>query len=343
MEGQNSIGANREDNMFRKALVAAGCAFTFIAIATSSSTAASQEYPSRPLRIIVGFAASGGADIAARLVAHRLSEALGQNVIVENRPGAGGSIAAQHVANATPDGHTLLMIAAGSATILPATRPLPYNIQRDFAPISLVAIGAYVLATHPATGLRSVSELVAAAKVQPGKITYGTSGAGGTGHICGLLFEQLAGVKLLHVPYKGGSGAIVGAAGREVALSITAITSAQPLLDSGALRALAVTTRDRSELLPAVPTLDESGLRGFDRATWWGLLGPAKMSTQIVSRLNDTLVAAFNRPDMKKALQKLGAESRTTSPKEFAELIRRDLVENSKIVQAAGLAAAVSK
>jgi tripartite-type tricarboxylate transporter receptor subunit TctC len=135
----------------------------------------------------------------------------------------------------------------------------------------------------------------------------------------------------------------VGAAGRDIALSITAITSAQPLLDSGALRPLAVTTLNRSELLPAVPTLDESGLRGFDRATWWGLLGPARMSTQIVSRLNDALVAAFNRPDMKKALQKLGAESRTSSPKEFAELIRRDLVENSKMVQAAGLAAAASK
>jgi tripartite-type tricarboxylate transporter receptor subunit TctC len=329
--------------MFRKALVAAGCVFAVFSISTFSSTAASQEYPSRPLRIIVGFAASGGADVAARLVAHRLNEALGQNVIVENRPGAGGSIAAQHVATATPDGHTLLMIAAGSATILPATRPLPYNIQRDFAPISLVAIGAYVLATNPASGLKSVSELVAAAKRQPGKITYGTSGAGGTGHICGLLFEQLAKVKMLHIPYKGGSAAVVGAAGREVDLSITAITSAHPLLDSGALRPLAVTTLNRSELLPAVPTLDESGLRGFDRATWWGLLGPARMSSQIVSRLNDALVAAFNRPDMKKALQNLGAESRTGSPKEFAELIRRDLVENSKMVQAAGLAAAASK
>jgi tripartite-type tricarboxylate transporter receptor subunit TctC len=329
--------------MLRKALVAAGCVFAVISMSTSSSTAASQGYPSRPLRIVVGFEASGGADIAARLVAHRLNEALGQNVIVENRPGAGGSIAAQHVANATPDGHTLLMIAAGSATIYPATRSLPYNIQRDFAPISLVAIGAYVLSTSPATGLKSVSELIAAAKGEPGKITYGTSGTAGTGHICGLLFEQLAGVKMLHVPYKGGSGAIVGAAGRDIALSITAITSAQPLLDSGALRPLAVTTLNRSELLPVVPTLDESGLRGFDRATWWGLLGPARMPAQIVSRLNDALVAAFNRPDMKQALQKLGAESRTGSPKEFAELIRRDLVENSKMVQSAGLAAGASK
>ena len=325
--------------MFRKAVIASAYVFTFIPF---NSIAATQEYPSRPLRIIVGFAASGGADITARLVAQRLTEALGHNVIVENRPGAGGSIAAQHVANATPDGHTLLMIAAGSATIYPATRSLPYNIQRDFAPISLVAIGAYVVATNPA-GPKSVSELVAAAKSQPGKITYGTSGTAGTGHICGLLFEQLAGVKLLHVPYKGGSGAIVGAAGREVALSITAITSAQPLLDSGALRPLGVTTLKRSELLPAVPTLDESGLRGFDRATWWGLLGPSRMPTQIVSRLNGALVAAFNRPDMKTALQKLGAEARTTSPKEFAELIRRDLVENSKMVQAAGLATAAAK
>ena len=328
--------------MLGKAVIAAGCVFTGISLWTSSSKAASQEYPSRPLRIIVGFAASGGADIAARLVAQRLNEALGQNVIVENRPGAGGSIAAQQVANATPDGHTLLMIAAGSATILPATRSLPYDIQRDFAPISLVAIGAYVLATNPASGLKSVSELIAAAKGQPGKITYGTSGAGGTGHICGLLFEQLGGVKMLHIPYKGGSAAIVGAAGREITLSITAITSAQPLLDSGALRPLAVTTRNRSELLPAVPTLDESGLRGFDRATWWGLLGPARMSTQSVSRLNDALVAGFNRPDMKKALQTLGAESRTSSPREFADLIRRDLVENSKMVKAAGIAAAAS-
>lgn len=329
--------------MFRKAVIAAGYVFTLIPISTFGSIAATQEYPNRPLRIIVGFAASGGADIAARLVAQRLTEALGHNVIVENRPGAGGSIAAQHVANATPDGHTLLMIAAGSATIYPATRSLPYNIQRDFAPISLVAIGAYVLATHSASGPKSVSELIATAKAQPGKITYGTSGAAGTGHICGLLFEQLAGVKLLHVPYKGGSGAIVGAAGREIALSITAITSAQPLLDSGALRPLAVTTLKRSELLPAVPTLDESGLRGFDRATWWGLLGPARMSTQLVSRLNGALVAAFNRPDMKKAFQKLGSEARTTSPNEFAELIRRDLVENSKMVQAAGLAADAAK
>ena len=343
MAGQNQIDAHSEETILRQAVVAAGYVFAFISISALSSTAAGQEYPSRPLRIIVGFAASGGADVAARLVAHRLTDALGQNVIVENRPGAGGSMAAQSVANATPDGHTLLMIAAGSATILPATRSLPYNIQRDFAPISLVAIGAYVLATNPATGLKSVSELIAAAKAQPGEITYGTSGAGGTGHICGLLFEQLAGVKLLHIPYKGGSGAIVGAAGREIALSITAITSAQPLLDSGVLRPLAVTTLKRSELLPAVPTLDESGLRGFDRATWWGLLGPASMPTPTVSRLNDAIVTAFNRQDMKKALQKLGSESKTTSPKEFAELIRRDLAENSKMVQAAGLAAAAPK
>ncbi len=329
--------------MLGKALAAAGCVFTFISIATSCLAAASQEYPSRPLRIIVGFAASGGADVAARLVAHRLGEALGQNVIVENRPGAGGSIAAQQVANATPDGHTLLMIAAGSATIYPATRPLPYDIQRDFAPISLVAIGAYVVSTHATSGLKSVSELVAAAKAQPGKITYGTSGTAGTGHICGLLFEQLAGVKLLHIPYKGGSGAIVGAAGREVTLSITAITSAQPLLDSGALRPLGVTTLKRSELLPTVPTLDESGLRGFDRATWWGILGPVSMPPKVVARLNDAIVTAFNRPDMKNALKKLGAESRTTTTQEFAELIRRDLVENSKMVQAAGLAAPASK
>jgi tripartite-type tricarboxylate transporter receptor subunit TctC len=329
--------------MFRKAVLAGACIFTCIPILTFDAIAATQEFPNRPLRIIVGFAASGGADIAARLVAQRLTEALGYNVIVENRPGAGGSIAAQQVANATPDGHTLLMIAAGSATIYPATRALPYNIQRDFTPISLVAIGAYVLSTNSAAGPKSVSELIAAAKGQPGKITYGTSGTAGTGHICGLLFEQLAGVKMLHIPYKGGSGAIVAAAGREVALSISAITSAQPLLDSGALRPLAVTTLKRSELLPAVPTLDESGLRGFDRATWWGLLGPANMSTPIVSRLNGALVAAFNRADMKTALQKLGAESRTTSPKEFAELIRRDLVENSKMVQAAGLAAAPAK
>ena len=308
-------------------------------LAFQAPIAYAQAYPTKPIRMIVGFAATGGADTSARLVAQKLSEALGQNVVVENRTGAGGSLAAQRVASSTPDGYTLLMIAAGSATILPATRTLPYDMQRDFSPVSLVAVGTYVLATPAASPARSVQDLINLARPQPGKITYGTSGVGGTAHIIGLLFESMAKVNLLHVPFKGGAEAVVAALGNQIQVVITTIPSVNPLVEAGRLRVLAVTTAQRSTLLPGTPTLDESGLRGFDRATWWGLLTPSRVPRDVVTRLNAAMVKAFNTPETKAAMTRIGIEAKTTTPAEFAELIRRDLVENAKLAKAAGITA----
>jgi tripartite-type tricarboxylate transporter receptor subunit TctC len=314
-------------------------ALAIAAFALAGAALAQGGYPNRPVRMVVGFAASGGADTAARLVAQKIGDALGQNVVVENRTGAGGALAAQRVATASPDGHTLLFIAAGSATILPATRPLPYDMLKDFTPVSLVAIGTYVLVAPAASPVRSVEDMIAMVRAKSGKLTYGTSGVAGTGHIIGLQFTSMAKADMLHVPYKGGAEAVVAAAGNQVAMAISTIPSVQPLVEAGRLRALAVTTAKRSSQMPSVPTLDESGLRGFDRATWWGVLAPAAVPRTIVSRLNAIVVEGLNGAEMKATFTKIGIEAKPSTPAEFGALLKRDLSENAQLAKAAGLTA----
>jgi tripartite-type tricarboxylate transporter receptor subunit TctC len=296
-----------------------------------------QHYPVKPVRMLVGFAAGGGTDTAARMVATELSKSLGQPVVVENRPGSGGIIATETVAKAPPDGYTLLMMAAADS-IQPAMRQkLSYQLPKDFSPISLVVSGAFVLVVHPSVPAKNIRELIAVARAQPGKLNYATSGIGSSAHMAAELMNSLANVKTVHVPYKGVSQAVVGVASGEADFVFASVTSAQSLIDAGRLRAIAMSTAKRSALMPNMPTLNEGGVHGYDRTGWYGVMGPGGMPRDIVNRLNAAIVKAVNTPEMKAAFFKQGLETDTNTPEQFTEMIRREVEQNVKLAKTAGI------
>jgi tripartite-type tricarboxylate transporter receptor subunit TctC len=298
-----------------------------------------QTYPAKPVRMIVGFAAGGATDTTARLVAQRLSDQLGRPVVVENRTGAGATIATERVATSAPDGYTLLMMAAAD-TVQPALRlKLPYDLERDFSPVSLVASGSFVLVVHRLVPARNVKELIALARAQPGKLTYGSSAVGSTPHLAGELFRLTSKVNIVHVPYKGASEFVIAAAGGQIDMGFPSITPALPLLETGKLKALAVTSVKRSALLPQVPTVSESGLPGYEVSTWYGVTAPAGVPKEIVSRLNAVIGKAVNAPEMKEALNKQGLEPRTSTPEQFAAFVKTEIAQNAKLIKAAGIQA----
>lgn len=301
--------------------------------------ASGQAYPVKPVRILVGYPAGGAADLSARTVAPKLSEHLGQPVIVENRPGASGAIAAERVATSPADGYTLLMMP-DAATIQAALHAkVPYDLVRDLTPVTLVAIGPYVLVVHPSTPARNAKELIALARKWAGKLNYGSAGIGSTAHLAGALFNLLANVNVVHVPFKGGAESVVGAASGQVEMTIASVTPTQPLVASGRLRPIAVTSAKRSALMPTTPTLDESGLHGYDFVGWYGLLAPAGVSKDIISRLSTTLAKAANIPEIIEAFNRQGRELQTTTPEQFAALIRREIARNEELVKLTGLKA----
>jgi len=287
--------------------------------------------------MIFGFGAGGAGDIAARLVAQKMSESLGQPVVVENRAGAGGSIADEQVARSPPDGHTLLF-AAGAFATQPALRlKLPYDVERDFAPVSLVGITSFMLAVHPSVPVRDVKALIALARSQPGKLTFSSPGVGSSAHFAGELFKQMTGVKLLHVPYKGAAVAATAVAAGEIDIGFPSTAAGLPLLAAGKLRALAVTSSRRSSQMPSLPTLDESGLKGYQRLGWNGVLTQAAVPKDVIARLNAVIVKTIGAPEMKAALVKQGFEPQTGTPEQFAAFIRTELALNAKLAKFAGL------
>jgi tripartite-type tricarboxylate transporter receptor subunit TctC len=289
--------------------------------------------------VILGTAAGGTGDISARMLTQKMAESLGQPIVVETRPGAGGAIADEAVARSQPDGHTLLY-AAGAITTLPALRAkLPYDVERDFAPISLVVITVFTLAVHPSVPVRDAQGLVSLARARPGQLTFGSPGVGTSAHLAGEAFLMMAGVKMLHVPYKGAPEAIIGVVGGQIDVGVPTVTTALPLVNQGKLKVLAVTALNRSALMPSIPTLDESGLRGYQRAGWNGFLAPAGVPREIVTRLNTLIVKTANAPEMKEALVKHGFEVQTTTPEEFAAFIRSERAQNAKLVKFAGIKA----
>lgn len=299
--------------------------------------AGAQNYPTKPIRILVGFSAGGGTDTAARMVAQKLPESLGQPVLVENRPGSGGVIATEAVSKAPPDGHTLLMMAAADS-IQPAMRvTMPYELPRDFSPVSLVVTGPFVLAIHPSVPAKSVNDLIAIARARAGALNYATSGIGSSAHLASELFNSLANVKTTHVPYKGVSQGVVGVASGEADMIFASITAAHSLIDAGKLRALAVSTATRTALMPHMPTLHESGVPGYHRTGWYGLMAPAGLPKDILNRLNAAVVKVVNAAEMKAAFLKQGLEPQTNSPEQFTELIRREVEQNIKLTRAAGI------
>jgi len=295
-----------------------------------------QGYPAKPIRLTVGFSAGGSTDITARLVAQILSDSLNQQVIVENRPGAGGTLADEKVARSPADGYSLLMMA-GSATITPALRKVPYDVERDLAPVSLITSVPYVLVVHPSLPVRDVKGLIALAHSMPGKLSYGSSGVGTSPHLAGELFNLMAGVRTVHVPFKGAAESVIATAGGQIEMNYPTTAAALPFLESGRLRPLAVTSARRVASLPSIPTIHESGLPGYDRFSWYGLLGPAGMPKDIVARLHAVLDKEVNSPLMRDAFGKQGMQPQTNTPEEFAALIRRELTENARVVKLAGV------
>jgi tripartite-type tricarboxylate transporter receptor subunit TctC len=290
----------------------------------------------KPVRIVVGFVPGGGTDSAARLLAQRLPEVLGQQVIVENRPGAGGMIAGDIVAKAPADGYTLLMTSAPDA-VLPALRKeMPYDIMKDFTHVSLVATGPFVLVVHPVVPARTVKEFIALARRQPGKLNFASSGIGSSGHISGELFNAMAKIKVVHVPYKGSAEGVSAAAGGEVDMVFAPVATAQALGSAGKVRALGISSHERFPTLRDVPTINESGLPGFERYGWYGVTASAQTPRDIVAKLNAAIVKAVNTPALLNAFINQGMLPKTGTPEQFTAFVRDEVAQSAKVVKAVG-------
>jgi tripartite-type tricarboxylate transporter receptor subunit TctC len=299
--------------------------------------ACAQDYPSRPVRIVVPFSPGGPNDIIVRLVARKLAETWGQPAVVENRPGAGGNIGTDFVAKAPPDGHTLLSVGPGSLIINPLIGKVPYDTARDFAPVTLMARAPNALVAHPSLPASSVRELIALARSQPGRINYGSGGNGSTPHLAGALFAAMAGIELTHVPYKGTAPAMADLIGGQVQIAFLGIPTVLPHLKSGKLRVLAVTGKRRSPELAGVSTVDEAGVPGYELSPWYGLLAPAGTPRAIVARLSAEVTGIVRAAEMKEKLAVQGAEVAGGSPEEFAAVIQADSLTWSRVVKDAGI------
>ena len=304
-----------------------------VALAPWCHTAA-QSYPSKSIRMIIGFPPGGGTDIVGRIVAQKLSEVLGQQVLPDNRGGASGQIAAELTAKAPPDGHTVMMVHIAAISILPSLYSrLPYDAQKDFAPITLVAIGPNLLVVHPSVPVKTVKDLVALAKAKPGALHYASPGAGTVQHLAAELFKLQAKVDMLHVPYKGSGQSIVDLVAGQVHLNFDSVPPVLSHVRAGKLRAIAVTSEKRFSLLPDIPTITEGGVPGFDMSTWWGLVAPAAVPKEIVARLHTETVKLLRQPDVKEKIAFVGAETVGNSPAEFAAFIRSERIKYARIVK----------
>lgn len=312
------------------------CAAMIACAELVSFEAWAQSYPVKPIRMVVGYSPGGGTDATARVVAQKLSETLGQSVLVENRPGASGSIAIERVASSPADGYTLLMLTSNE-TVLPAMRTkLSFDLKRDFSPVSLVTIGPMLLVVHPSVPARNVKELIVLARAQPGKLNFGSSGFGGTPHLAGELFGSMAKVSLMHVAYKGGADAVIAAASGQVDMSFASITSALPVLGIGKLRALAVTSAKRMSTVPSIPTLHESGISGYDYSAWYGVAAPADTSKAIIARLNAEIGRVVNTVQMKELLNRQGLEPQTNRVEQFTAFIHSEIERSARLIKLTG-------
>jgi len=307
-------------------------------LAASLSTAVAQTFPTRPIRLIVPFAPGGNVDITARTIAPPLGETLGQQLVVDNRPGASGQIGADAVLKAPPDGYTLMMASSTTMTNAPALYPkISYNILRDFAPIGRVSVVPLVVVVHPSVPAATTREFIALAKAQPDKVLVASGGTGSNSHLIATLFAISAGVRVTIVPYKGGGAAITELLGGHVDARVDQIPSSIDHVRSGRLRAIAVTTLGRAAVLPQVPTRDESGVRGFDASTVTGVLAPAAVPREVVGRLNAALVKILASPVVRERFAGLGAEPQPSTPEELGAFIREDLAKWVKLVKEAGI------
>lgn len=295
-----------------------------------------QDYPSRPVRLIVGFAPGAGADVSARLLAPGMSKALGQQIVVENRPGAGSNIAAEQVARAPKDGYTLLMGTVANV-INGAIRPLPFDFAKELTPVVLAAEAPNILVVNPSVGVRTVSELIALAKAKPGELTFGSSGVGTSPHVSGELFNIMAGVKILHVPYQGSAQAMTDLLGGRISMTFSPASTAISHIRAGTITALASTTRKRPAIAPDLPTIDEAGLPGFETAVWFGLNAPAGTPLDIVEKLAGAANEALKAQEVASALQVQGIEPIGGTPEDYGRYIADETKKWAAVAKAAEL------
>ena len=313
-------------------------AFALAACCPAAVFAQGIDYPSRAVRIVVPLTAGGNLDIVARTVAEQVAKGLGQSVLVENRPGASSLVGTQFVAKAAPDGYTLLAIANTFATVPLVVSNPGYDPLKDFAGVTLTCLVPQVLIVNPAVPARSVKELISLARAEPGKISYGTSGNGSTGHMAAELFSRQAGIKMLHVPYKGNSQALIDVIGGQVTMMFDQVSTSAPQIRGGKVRPLAVTSLARSPLLPDVPTIDESGVPGYEDITFNGLVAPAGTPHEILVRLNRAVAGAVSDPELHKRFIERGIELKASaSPEAFAEHIKGEVEKKKRLAQEAGI------
>ena len=307
-----------------------------VLLSMTALPAGAQQFPDKPVRLIVPFPAGGGTDIIGRLVGQKLSENLGQPFVVDNRPGAGGTLGAEMAARATADGYTLLLVSA-SYSVNPSLYKLAYDPLADLAPLSLLASVPFVLVTYPSYPVASVAQVIAAAKAKPGEINFASSGNGSAPHLVGEMLAQATGIKLVHVPFKGGAPAHTEVVAGRIQLYFSTITQALPFIKAGKLKALAVSSRKRSTTLLDVPTMEESGVPNFDIVDWFGLLAPRATPAATMERLSAEVIRAANQPDLKGRLSAEGFDVIASTPEEFDRLLRKDMDMYGRVVKSAGV------
>lgn len=313
-------------------------ATTAVLMAGACGLAHAQSYPAaRPIRFIVPYVPGGGVDFVGRTVAQKLAETWNHAVVVENRPGAGTNIGSELVARAAPDGHTLLVGGVPNTANMTLIRKMPYDVVKDFTPVCRMTTAPNVLVVHPSVPARSVKELIALAKAHRGELTFASAGVGSSNHLSGELFRIMAGIDIVHVPYKGGGAAVTDLLAGQVSMYFGTTPSSMPFVRAGRLRALAVTSAQRSAVVPDVPTIAESGLPGFEQSAWHGLLAPAGTPPAIIGKLNDEIVRILRLPEIADRLAAQGVDVIASSPAEFAAFIRQDVAEYAKLVKTAGI------
>ncbi len=305
----------------------------------AAGAAAAQDYPNRPVRMVVGFPPGGGTDVVARLLSPQLAERLGQPVVIENRPGATGTVAAGQVAKSAPDGYTIMMGHVSVNAIAPALFPnLTYDVITDFAPVAIAAAVPHFVVVHPSVPVKSLRELIAYLKTQPVKPSYPSAGNGSMPHLAGEVFKSLAGVDLLHVPYKGSGQSMADLLGGQHIVAFDTMPASAPHVRSGKLRALAVSSADRMPAFPDVPTAKEAELSGYEITTWYGVFAPAGTPPAIVNRLHADIVKTMQSPEVRAKLEGIGADGRVSrSPEEFAALVKADTARYAKLIKDIGL------
>ena len=320
-----------------KRIVPIGITIAAAVLATPALTA--KTYPARPVRMIVPYASGGNADIQARYMAETLTDALGNQFVVDNRPGANGMIGGELAAHSPADGYTVMLIA-NTFTVNPGLYPkVPYDTVKDFQPISLVGETPVLFVANPVVAASNVKEFVALAKSRPAQLNYGSSGNGSPSHLAGALLEQMSGIKLVHVPYKGIASAMVDVVSGQIQICFPSITSALPLVKSGRLKVFGIATKSRSTLAPDIQTMSEAGVPGYEASIWNGLLTPAGTQRSIVNRLNEAIVRILKSPQARERYAHVGAEIRYNSPEEFQALVRSDIAKWAQVIRAAGIRA----